>query len=69
LEPDDHIEDQERILRAMIDEIHAARVSNPDAGNGTQHDRIWVAKEDAAFLAQAALRGLRAAGFRIVRAG
>ncbi|HEX8193517.1 MAG TPA: hypothetical protein VF552_11535 [Allosphingosinicella sp.] len=69
MEPDDHIEDQDRILRAMIDAIHAARINYPDAGDGTQHDRIWVAKEDAAFLAQAALGGLKAAGFRIVRAG
>ena len=56
------------IVRAMVTGIFQANQLLPDAGQGKTNDPgLWQGREDAAHYAQAALIGLRNAGFEVVR--
>lgn len=64
---DEYLADQQKILTAAIEAIHRARIDYAGFDPGKQQDNIWVSKEDAGLFAHAALNGIKAAGFKIVR--
>ena len=66
MDEDDYLDDQEKILAAIIEGIHRARIDFPSTEHGTQRDAIWVSKEESGLFAHAALSAIKAAGFKIV---